>query len=199
MRTLDPDLAKTLLAAAKELWIEHGDAGFNLRAVAARAGTTTATLYTRFRSRDDILRALRDASLAKFHEHVKVTNAVAEFCAAYLDFAERFPRDYELMFGSHWRQRTTQTELDRLIGRLVARIDNEIHCGPSRARALAFKIWLLLQGAATERLSSGGRAQTRLWRQIKAACLSGCDDLMRMSAGSGPAKPRRSHVNRRLR
>jgi AcrR family transcriptional regulator len=178
-RTLNPDLAPTLLAAAKALWNERGDAGFDLRTVAARARTTTATLYTRFDSRDDILRALRDECLAEFYERMQETGSIMELCSAYLDFAERAPRDYELMFGSRWQQRSSQFDLEHMIGRLVVRIDAEVHCASSATRDTALQVWLQLHGTATVRLSSGDKKPSKLWQQLRASCLSACETLVR--------------------
>ena len=55
----DPDLEQRILDAASRLWARGGEKALTMRAVAKAAGTTTPTVYERYRDRDDILRALR--------------------------------------------------------------------------------------------------------------------------------------------
>ena len=55
----DPDLEQRILGAASRLWARGGEKALTMRAVAKAAGTTTPTVYERYRDRDDILRALR--------------------------------------------------------------------------------------------------------------------------------------------
>ena len=47
------------LDAASRLWARGGEKSLTMRAVAKAAGTTTPTVYERYRDRNDILRALR--------------------------------------------------------------------------------------------------------------------------------------------
>ena len=55
----DPDLEQHILGAASRLWSRGGERALTMRAVAKAAGTTTPTVYERYRDRDAILRALR--------------------------------------------------------------------------------------------------------------------------------------------
>ena len=52
----DPDLEQRILDAASRLWARGGEKALTMRAVAKAAGTTTPTVYERYRDRDDILR-----------------------------------------------------------------------------------------------------------------------------------------------
>jgi AcrR family transcriptional regulator len=58
-RQSDPYLEQNILEAASRLWARGGEKSLTMRAVAKAAGTTTPTVYERFRDRDDILRGLR--------------------------------------------------------------------------------------------------------------------------------------------
>lgn len=188
-RTPNPALATTLLAAARAIWLDLGEPGLNLRTLAARAGTTTATLYTRFRDRDDILRALRDDCLERFHSTMRQVFPVEVFCAAYLDYAEQNPRDYAMIFGPSWRDRSSPADIQQLLDRLIARVDAELHCGPERARRTALQLWVVLHGAASERLNG---PPGPLWPEIRSACLSACRLLLRHHAEDNhplPASP----------
>ena len=55
----DPDLEQRILGAASRMWARGGEKALTMRAVAKAAGTTTPTVYERYRDRNDILRALR--------------------------------------------------------------------------------------------------------------------------------------------
>ena len=54
----DRKLEERVLKAAQRLWRTHGDKGLTLRAVARAAGTTTPTLYKRFRDKKALRLAL---------------------------------------------------------------------------------------------------------------------------------------------
>jgi len=57
-RHSDPEVEVRILRAARDLWHEGGEAALSMRAVAKAAGTNTPAVYRRFRTREDILRAL---------------------------------------------------------------------------------------------------------------------------------------------
>src|ERR1700740_269607 len=58
-RQADPQLEKRILDAACRLWSRGGEKALTMRGVANAAGTTTPTVYERYRNRNDILRAVR--------------------------------------------------------------------------------------------------------------------------------------------
>ena len=58
-READPELETRVLAAALKLWNRGGEKAVTMRDVARAAGTTTPTLYERFKNKQDILKALR--------------------------------------------------------------------------------------------------------------------------------------------
>ena len=64
-RLPDPELEQRILDAASRLWARGGEKALTMRAVAKAAGTTTPTVYERYRDRDDILRSLRQQTRAE--------------------------------------------------------------------------------------------------------------------------------------
>jgi AcrR family transcriptional regulator len=54
----DKHLEERILKAARRLWRTRGERGLTLRAVAHEAGTTTPTLYKRFRNKQALRLAL---------------------------------------------------------------------------------------------------------------------------------------------
>jgi len=57
-RHSDPDLENRILKTARKLWKKGAGEALTMRAVARAAHTTAPAVYRRFRTRDDILRAL---------------------------------------------------------------------------------------------------------------------------------------------
>jgi AcrR family transcriptional regulator len=183
-RTSDPLLSERILEAAWELWEKGGDAGFNLRDLAQLAGTTTPTLYTRYSSRDELLRALRDQQAAEMQEALRSTTSFSALCKAYLAEANANPRRYELVFGPNWLQRTTATDIELFLGSLVDRVRRETGYGDAQARRAAFQVWLLLHGAAMQRI--GESAEGGMWKSVVGLCLDACDRLIESFRGSEP-------------
>ncbi len=99
----DKSLEERILKAAGRLWRSHGDRGLTLRAVAREAGTTTPTLYKRFRNKE----ALRLALAYRVREELNVqlfSSANLEgVYRRYLRYAEENPHEYELLRVS-WGQ-----------------------------------------------------------------------------------------------
>jgi Transcriptional regulator len=188
-RSIDPDLSELILSSASELWLKGGDAGFNLRDVARLARTSTPTLYTRYESRDDLLRALRDRAVAELQAKLHSTGSLSSLCEAYLKEVDSSPRRYELIFGPQWLKRTTRPDIDRFLGSLVERIRRETRLAESQSRRAAFQVWLLLHGAAMQRISQPTAGE--MWEHVEALCLDACERLIRSfdDRGSGLVHP----------
>src|SRR2546421_4419222 len=83
----DPQLEQRILDAAIRLWARGGPKALTMRAVARTAGTTTPTVYERYRDRDDILRALRLQTRRELFDALSRTRTLAQACERYLRFA----------------------------------------------------------------------------------------------------------------
>lgn len=96
----NPDTERKILKAAGRLWRKHGEAGLTLRAVAKEAGTTTPTVYKRFRDKQ----ALRVALAKQFHdqvlEEVLGAETLEESYRRYINFASQHPNEYRLLWDS---------------------------------------------------------------------------------------------------
>jgi AcrR family transcriptional regulator len=93
----DKHLEERILKAARRLWRTQGDRGLTVRAVALEAGTTTPTLYKRFRNKE----ALRFALAYRFREELFARlfscATLEDIYRAFLDYAEQNPHEYELL------------------------------------------------------------------------------------------------------
>src|SRR5215212_8381738 len=102
------DLREALIAATRDLLIQHGPEGFTLADACRRAGVTTAAPYKHFRDKQEIL---EEIVLRGFAELTAAnTKAVADggpgtvggitaMGISYVDFAVAQPAVFRLMFG----------------------------------------------------------------------------------------------------
>lgn len=104
-------LREEILQAAADLMEEVGtDSAVTLRAVARRVGIAAPSIYAHFRDRDAIVLALvRDAfqALAGHLSAAASTSAdpvtrLHAVCTAYLEFADKWPQRYRIMFSGAW-------------------------------------------------------------------------------------------------
>lgn len=101
-RKADLRLHDRILKAAQGLWHERGQKGVTLRAVARAAGTTTTTVYKRFRNREALLTALADHAYQRLIADLTSAATLEEVYRRHLRFAEKNPREYQLLFGAMW-------------------------------------------------------------------------------------------------
>jgi len=101
-RTADQHLQERILKAAQRLWRTHGEKGLTLRAVARQAGTTTTTVYKRFRNRDALRYALAERAYQQLIAKTISAATIEEGNRNFLDFAESHPYEYMLVYGSTW-------------------------------------------------------------------------------------------------
>src|SRR5215472_14606385 len=103
-RMADQGLEKRILRAAQHLWHSQGDKGLTLRAVARRAGTTTTTVYKRFRNKDAIRLALAERVYRQLAAEITSVSDLKDIYRRHLHFAESHPREYQLLFGPVWTE-----------------------------------------------------------------------------------------------
>jgi AcrR family transcriptional regulator len=100
-----PDTRAAILAAATRLLATAGADGVTMRAVGARVGITAMAIYRHFADRHALLDALHDRGFAALATHLRVRvrartpeRRLLGALDAYLDFALRRPREFDLMF-----------------------------------------------------------------------------------------------------
>ncbi len=149
-----------ILDAARDLFVERGEAAVTMRAVASAAGVSTMAAYRHFPNREALLRAVmehgHDKFLACMSRALAAASPLARLTAsgdAYLDFALANPRDYELMFLRPAQVDLTCAPLawrDAATFRfLVDRVAECVAAGALRGEdpeLLAFAIWALVHG-----------------------------------------------------
>ncbi len=188
----DPDLEQRILGAASRLWARGGEKLLTMRAVATAAGTTTPTVYERYRDRDDILRALRIKTRDELFTILSRTRTLRETIHKQLEFALQNTHAYEVLFdgvGKHPSLHEPWPSFNLMRERLAAQLGGT----PRQHNRLMLAIWSLTHGTAM--LIIRGQFEGALREQAIHACLDMVDNILRFAARgkglvhSGPKWP----------
>ena len=188
----DPKLEQRILSAAVRLWRRGGPKALTMRAVARTAGTTTPTVYERYRDRDDILRALRLQTRHDLFAALSRTRSLAQACERYLKFALQHSHAYEVLFDKiaqppslHEPWPSFNLFRQRLAQRLGGTYRDHTR--------LMLALWALMHGTAL--LIIRGRAQGALRAQMIHSCVDAFEGIIasaarsKRGAHSGPKWP----------
>ena len=96
----DMHLQERILKAAQRLWKKRGEHGLTLREVAREAGTTTPTVYKRFKNKQALQIALAQRFSAQLNEQCFAEQTLENVFKAYLRFAEENPHEYQLLLST---------------------------------------------------------------------------------------------------
>ena len=177
----DPDVEQRILAAASKLWARGGEKLLTMRAVAKAAGTTTPTVYERFRDRDDILRGLRLKTRRELFAALTRTGSLREAIERQLEFALENSHAYEVLFDGVGRPPSLHEpwpSFNLMRGRLAG----EIGGSPREHNRLMLALWSLMHGTAMLIIRGGFEGALRT--QAMHACLDAVDTIM-LSARKG--------------
>jgi AcrR family transcriptional regulator len=157
------DLREALIAATRELLIEHGSDGYTLANACRRAGVTIAAPYKHFRDRQEIL---EEIVLRGFEELTAAnTKAVTEggpgtiagitaMGISYLEFAVAQPAVFRLMFG-HKSEIRRVKQVGESGKRCLRHVIDEVatygrkHGHAADAEAIALRLWTFMLGASS--------------------------------------------------
>ncbi|SRR5258708_37662242 len=149
-RHSDPDVEGRILKAARKLWHKGGENALSMRAVAKAAGTNTPAVYRRFRTREQILRALVQEYQLQLFKAIAACNSAPEAAERILDFALEHPREYELV-TSGLLARTTKDRPG--VDYATYRCAEWMGGSPKDHEGLIFALWALVHGMALLRIS----------------------------------------------
>ena len=173
----DPDLEQRILEAASRLWSRGGEKALTMRAVAKAAGTTTPTVYERYRDRDDILRSLRMETRRELFAAVSRARTLRESVERYIQFALDHSFAYEVLFdgsrASRWLPCTRSWPSFNL---LRDRLTKHLGGTPRQHTRVMMGLWSLMHGAAM--LIIRGRFEGALRVQTVHACVDTCDAIV---------------------
>jgi len=172
----DKHLEERILKAAQRLWKARGEEGLTLRAVAREAGTTTPTLYKRFRNKE----ALRLAVASRVREELTAdllsSPSVDQVHRRYLAYVEAHPREYDLLRLSLGHFYSTPRPVRVwVMSQLAARLGGQ----PEDYGTVYDGIFLLCHGASVLLTTAPDEGVLIATREI---CIKVCDKLLENAA-----------------
>jgi AcrR family transcriptional regulator len=174
-RLADEHLEARIVQAAHRLWRTHGAKNLTLRSVARAAGTTTTTVYKRFRNKEALLLALAEMVQAQITASTTSAATIEECYRRFLQFADEHPHEYQLLWGPAWAE-LLGPERPRpikawLLEQFAARFGGE-----QRDYVLSYyALFLLVQGTANLLIVTRDR---RMKAEMVDSCLAICDALV---------------------
>jgi AcrR family transcriptional regulator len=163
-----------------------------MRAVAKAAGTTTPTVYERYRDRDDILKALRLKTRSDLFRSLSRTRTLRHAIEHYLEFALDNPHAYEVLFDGVGRPPSLQEPWPSF-NLMRDRLCMQLKRSGREHNRLMLAIWSLMHGTAMLVIRGGFEGILRA--QAIYACMDTVETLMRAGARphglvcSGPKWP----------
>ena len=187
----DPELEQRILGAASRLWARGGEKSLTMRAIAKAAGTTTPTVYERYRDRDDILRALRLQTRRDLFAALNRTRTLRDAVRGHLEFALAHAHAYEVLFDGVGRPPSLH-EAWPSFNLMRERLAGLIGGAPRQHNRLMLGIWCLMHGTAM--LIIRGRFEGPLRMQAVHACIDSVENLIKAArtkrmVQSGPKWP----------
>ena len=162
-----------------------------MRAVAKVAGTTTPTVYERYRDRNDILRSLRQQTRTELFAALSRTRTLRETIQRQLEFALEHPHAYEVLFDGVGKSPSLHEpwpSFNLLRERLAKRLGGT----PRQHTRLMLALWSLTHGSAM--LIIRGHFEGALRTQTIHACVDTIEAILdaaksKRIAHTGPQWP----------
>jgi AcrR family transcriptional regulator len=174
-RKPDEKLEGRILEAAYKLWKTRGEHALTMRAVAKAAGTTTPTVYQRFRDKRDLLILLRVRALATLVSVLEPPCSASVTCQRFLAFAFSHPNEYRLLTAD-WAVRLSRKERKPTFDLIKQRLASELGGTPEAYAKLALSLGAIVHGTAMMLLADG--VHESVTRELRAACHEACEALI---------------------
>lgn len=171
----DPELEQRILGAASRLWARGGPKALTMRAVAKASGTTTPTVYERYRDRDDILRALRLKTRRELFAALSATRTLREAFQAQLDFALANSHAYEVLFDGVAKPPSLHEPWPSF-NLMRERVATRLGGNPREHTRLMLAVWCLMHGTAMLIIRGGFEGALRT--QTIHACMDAFDGIL---------------------
>lgn len=178
----DPELEQRILTAASRLWARGGEKALTMRAVARAAGTTTPTVYERYRDRDDIRKALRLKTRRELFLALSATRTLRDAVERQLQFAMENTHAYQVLFDGVGKPPSLYEPWPSF-NLMRERLAEKLGGTPRQHNRLMMAIWCLVHGTAM--LIIRGNFEGALRAQAQHSCLDAVDNLLRVASSRG--------------
>ena len=188
-RRLDPELEERILNAAQRLWKKGAEEALTMRAVAEAARTNTPAVYRRFRTRDDILRALLRRVQKDVVDAMRPCQSPEEACERYLDFALAHPHEYELFYehacqlppAARKRAGVPLRETRPTMALMEEKLANRLGGASADHTRLSLALWMTTHGTAMVLISKA--IPDHLRAELRSAYTAAVETLIRHASG----------------
>lgn len=174
-RKADRHLEGRIVDAAYQLWSKGGEHALTMRAVARAAGTTTPTLYERFRDKHDLIMFLRLRARERMFAALQPARSTAEACRLGLEFTLTNGNEY-LLLTSDWAERFARKERMPSFEFIQEKLADDLGGVAADYLGLAMALVAQVHGAAL--LLLGEEVEAGIAEQLKNACLEACQVLI---------------------
>lgn len=174
-RKADGQLEGRIVDAAYQLWSKEGEHALTMRAVARAAGTTTPTLYERFRDKHDLIMFLRLRARERMFAALQPARSTAEACRLGLEFTLTNGNEY-LLLTSDWAERFARKERMPSFEFIQEKLADDLGGVAADYLGLAMALVAQVHGAAL--LLLGEEVEAGIAEQLKNACLEACQVLI---------------------
>jgi AcrR family transcriptional regulator len=151
-RRPDPEVEGRILNAARKLWKKGGEKALTMRAVAKAAGTNTPAVYRRFKTRQEILRALLRQVQQDVADVVRPCHSPEEACERFLEFALSHSHEYELFYDHAYQLRPPAQAALRehrpTMALMEAKLAERLGGSPEDHTRLSLALWTITHGTA---------------------------------------------------
>ena len=174
-RKADTHLEGRIVDAAYQLWSKGGEHALTMRAVARAAGTTTPTLYERFRDKHDLIMFLRLRARERMFAALQPARSTAGACRLGLEFTLTNGNEY-LLLTSDWAERFARKERMPSFEFIQEKLADDLGGVAADYLGLAMALVAQVHGAAL--LLLGEEVEAGIAEQLKNACLEACQVLI---------------------
>jgi AcrR family transcriptional regulator len=174
-RLADEHLETRIIQAARKLWQTHGAKSLTLRSVARAAGTTTTTVYKRFRNKDALLLALAELVQARITARATSAPTIEDSYRRFLKFADEHPHEYQLLWGPHWAELLGPERPRPIKAWLLEKFAARFGGKPKDYVLSYYALFLLVHGTANLLIVTRDR---RMKAEMMNSCLAICDALV---------------------
>jgi len=174
-RKADERLEGRIVDAAYQLWSKSGEHALTMRAVARAAGTTTPTLYERFRDKHDLIMFMRVRARERMFAAIQPAKSTAEACRLGLEFTLTNGNEY-LLLTSDWAERLARKERMPSYEFLQQKLADDLGGMAADYEGLAMALVAQVHGTALLLLGAGVEAGVA--KQFKDACLEACQVII---------------------
>lgn len=186
-RTPDPELEDRIVAAALRLLDRGGDAAVTMRAVAREAGTTTPTIYERFRDRDALMLRLVFRITEEIFGLLGPMGSVEKLFNEFLRLNCQHPLRFSLTVQTFGARRAAGDKMP-VFDLLKSRLTEEVGVTGSQCDELALAITSLAFGTVGGMVAAG--IETHHANALRRASLSALRLLLKAFSGTGRRRPR---------